>query len=312
MKMLKALRAAKHEAHPLGRAAKAGGHTKPWAFTLIELLVVIAIIAILAALLLPALTKAKQQAQAISCLNNTKEILYSTKMYMDDSRGGLFALWRVSGSPYFSPFPAYDPSYICHDPDGALWWVDALRLGGYAPNAKIFDCPSVLLTSTSIATSISGAVGATNTFGIGLNYPEYGITVQQADQERLIIREKMVQQPATSIIYADSGSATEATQYLPPDQWVSDGTGDIFFPIPSETGVYGGGYETGGQSLPRHNNRCNFGFFDGHVALLRNSQAGYYSPLDSLNPRLRTSDAAWWARDHNFLSPAEEGQETPY
>ena len=151
-------------------------NVRPPAFTLIELLVVIAIIAILAALLLPALSKAKLKAQAITCTSNLKQMATAWVMYAGDYRDMMPPNWLG------------DPRAWIDGTEGSVDTLPgatnliALRNGllyPYNPNVGIYTCPTAtggpsdipkvkLVRNYSLEGRMGGANDAdTSKYGVG-------------------------------------------------------------------------------------------------------------------------------------------------
>ena len=216
-------------------------------FTLIELLVVIAIIAILASMLLPALTKAREKAQSIRCLGNLKQIAFSALSYVEDSNGDVCPSNFAAGK---HPVSAYNKP---------IYWPSMLILYS-GMSSMVFECPSLperyrfgnfsagwLQTVTSLHEALQwSSYGQNRCFDLkpGLYY--YGVSGKL---------DKVVK-PARSIFHGDTycGAVSSRGYFSMFDGFINFTT-----------------YQ--GSASGRHRGNVNLSFVDGHAESV-NGRAG--------------------------------------
>ncbi len=208
-------------------SAKSSVRASSRRFTLIELLVVIAIIAILAAMLLPALAKAKEKAVSISCNNNMKQLMLGAYMYKDDNR----QINLIDRIPTSNPASANGP-YATPNCGTNYFWKPSVA--PYVGDDKLFICPG------------DPSDGTTCVINQRRSY-QPNIAMCSWCQEngracRVGIKDSLVEQPSQTIHLMESNYNTAACWNDP------------------------GSYCMPGNNPARHTGGGTIGFADGHVA----------------------------------------------
>ena len=214
------------------------------AFTLIELLVVIAIIAILAAMLLPALAKAKASAESTQCKSNLKQMGIATQLYSNDNSDKLPYAWATGHDPNVNNFEALLVKYIKSS---------AFKAGTATSNSdfnvSVYRCPERLRENHWQNFRTYTGVGNPWKIAYGMNqftssdFPESAATGQPPNGRTA--RSSSVRRPAETLLIADLSH-------------------QLNHPAIIYLGKFDVGYKHGGH-IHRGDGKANIVFMDAHV-----------------------------------------------